>query len=51
MRTSKEKRRSYDYTEINLISAENSEFLRQKAVIDDIVGLERCACVRNAAVT
>ena len=51
VRSPKEKCCSYDYTEINLISAENSEFLRQKAIIDDIVGLERCACMRNAAVT
>jgi hypothetical protein len=50
MRTSKDKHCSYDYDEINLISTKNSEFLRQKAVIDDIVSLERCACVRNAAV-
>ena len=51
MRSPKDKRRSYDYTEINLISVKNNEFLRLRAVIDDIVGLERCACVRNAAVT
>jgi hypothetical protein len=45
MRLLEEKHCSYDYDEINLISAENSEFLRQKAVIDNIVGLERkCGC-------
>jgi hypothetical protein len=51
VRSPEEKRRSYDYAEIHLISVKNNEFLWLSAVMDDIIGLERCACVRNAAVT